>query len=116
MKIAKLAFAAVAVGTAAVSFKVGTATGTGAPFWRPPSSRAVPVPGTPVRLASANRSAARTMPLDAADAVIENYCKDCHNEQLLMGNVSFDGFQVGKAESRRALAEKAVKKLRTEMM
>ena len=116
MKIAKLAFAAIAVGTAAVSFKVGTATGTGAPFWRAPIRSVDARPErTPLRNASL-RARARTMPIDAADSVIENYCKDCHNEQLLMGNQSFDDFHVAKAYDRRAQAEKMIRKLRTEMM
>ncbi len=115
MRIAKLAFAAIAVGTAAVSFKVGTATGTGAPFWSAPVRPTTEAPGrTPIRNASLKNE--RTMPIADADSIIENYCKDCHNEQLLMGNQSFDGFEVGKAADRRAQAEKMIRKLRTEMM
>src|SRR5206468_1443583 len=109
----KLAFATVAVVTAVVSFKVGTATGTGAPFWKAPapsSRRATPV--VPV----SNRRTARRVSVEAANDVIENYCKDCHNDQLMLGNQSFDNFDVGKAEQHRLQAEKMIRKLRTEMM
>jgi hypothetical protein len=108
----KIAFATVAVVTAVVSFKVGTATGTGAPFWKAPA----PAIARSSVTASTHRPAPRMVSVQAANDVIENYCKDCHNDQLMLGNQSFDTFDVGKADERRPQAEKMIRKLRTEMM
>src|SRR5204862_4841923 len=70
---------------------------------------------TPVTRSS-SAHASRALPTEAANAIIENYCKDCHNDQLLLGNQSFDEFDVAKADKRREQAEKMIRKLRTEMM
>src|SRR5438309_338146 len=83
--------------------------GAGAPFWKAPafaSGRSA----TPLSLTS-NRRPARRVSVEAANDVIENYCKDCHNDQLMLGNQSFDSFDVGKAEQHRAQAEKMIRKL-----
>lgn len=107
----KIAFAMVAVGAAVVSFKVGTATGKNAPHWFAPAPRAESRPAPVLR-----SNVPRTMPVSAANDIIENYCKDCHNDQLLLGNQSFDTFDVAKADKSREQAEKMIRKLRTEMM
>ncbi|HEY4305028.1 MAG TPA: DUF1592 domain-containing protein [Gemmatimonadaceae bacterium] len=117
MKIAKLAFAAVAVGTAAVSFRVGTATGAGAPFWRASTARGDVRPTSPPAPKAGKRKvAAGTLPTEVAEGLIENYCRDCHNDQLQLGTQSFDSFTVAKAFTHREQAEKMIRKLRTEMM
>ena len=117
MKIAKLAFAAVAVGTAVVSFQVGTATGAGAPFWRASTARADVRPTSPPAATAGKRKvAAGTLPTEVAEGLIENYCRDCHNDQLQLGTQSFDSFTVAKAFTHREQAEKMIRKLRTEMM
>jgi hypothetical protein len=117
MKIAKLAFAAATVGTAVVSFRVGTATGAGAPFWRASTARVDARPVTPPKTATASkRTPPGTLPIEVAEGLIENYCRDCHNDQLRLGTQSFDSFTVAKAFGHREQAEKMIKKLRTEMM
>jgi hypothetical protein len=117
MKIAKLAFAAATVGTAVASFQVGTATGAGAPFWRASTARVDARPISPPAASTAgNKKAAGTLPIEVAEGLIENYCRDCHNDQLQLGTQSFDSFTVAKAFTHREQAEKMVRKLRTEMM
>src|SRR5689334_21205812 len=99
MKIAKLAFAAAAVGTAVASFQVGTATGAGVPFWRVTTARpdARPTSPPPSTAPRTRKAAAGTLPLEVAEGLIENYCRDCHNDQLQLGTQSFDSFTVAKA-------------------
>ena len=118
MKIAKLAFAAATVGTAVASFQVGTATGAGVPFWRATTARVSARPTAPPTSAvsSARKVPAGTLPIEVAEGLIENYCRDCHNDQLQLGTQSFDSFTVAKAFGHREQAEKMIKKLRTEMM
>ena len=117
MKIAKLAFAAATVGTAVASFQVGTATGAGAPFWRASTARVdARTTNPPASSAVKRKAAAGTLPIEVAEGLIENYCRDCHNDQLQLGTQSFDSFTVAKAFTHRAQAEKMIKKLRTEMM
>ncbi|HTI63162.1 MAG TPA: DUF1592 domain-containing protein [Gemmatimonadaceae bacterium] len=86
--------AAVTVVTVAASFGVGTITAT------PRNERPAP-------------SRAK---LDALNGVIDHYCTDCHNQQLLIGNMSLEGYDIGAATKVRAQSEKMIKKLRAEMM
>ena len=128
MRIAKVAFAAAAVGVGVVSFRVGTATGAGAPFWRAvaPRGSAEPVKPTPPparttaktvsKVTNVAKRAAATLPVATAEGLLENYCRDCHNDQLQLGTQSFDSFTVAKAFGHREQAELMIKKLRTEMM
>ena len=86
--------AAATLVTAAVSFGVGTVTGA------PRSERPAP-------------SRAR---IEALNGVIDHYCTECHNEQLLVGNLSLEGYDIGSATKERAKSEKMIRKLRAEMM
>lgn len=83
------------------------------------------LPAQPVRLASVPeplpaRSVAAAHPADLAPeqltAVVKRYCMVCHNSQLLTGNLSLEGFDVGAAPNRRETAEKMIRKLRAGMM
>ena len=87
-------FAAATLVTAAVSFGVGTVTGA------PRSERPAP-------------SRAR---IEALNGVIDHYCTECHNEQLLVGNLSLEGYDIASATKERAKSEKMIRKLRAEMM
>jgi hypothetical protein len=121
MKIAKFVFAAATVGTAIGSFQVGTATGAGAPFWRASTARIdarplSPPPEAEPTTAVKRKPPAGTLPIEVAEGLIENYCRDCHNDQLRLGTQSFDSFTVAKAFGHREQAELMIKKLRTEMM
>ena len=86
--------AAATVVTAAASFGVGTVTAT------PRTERPAP-------------SRAK---IEALNGVIDHYCTDCHNEQLLIGNMSLEGYDIGAAPKDRARSEKMIKKLRASMM
>lgn len=109
----KIVFAGVAVATAAVSFSVGTATGTRAPVTKPAAVHPVAVPAT------------RALSPKVANAVIEEYCIDCHDDQTRSGNdvaddgklgLSLEHFDVANATSRDHDAERVIRKLRAGMM
>jgi cytochrome c5 len=48
--------------------------------------------------------------------VVQKTCVVCHNDQLMTGNVSFQHFQVEKANENFVVAEKMIRKLRAGMM
>jgi hypothetical protein len=89
----KIVFATIASVTAAVAFTVGTAT-----------SERVPTVG------------ARGISTSALSTVIQRYCGSCHSPTQLKGNLSLKDFDVDSAHLRRDVAEKMVRKLRTQMM
>ncbi len=67
----------------------------------------------------AARPAAEAPDHDALNGVVQTYCQRCHNDRMLTGNFSLDGFDVGTAggETESALrAEKMIRKLRANMM
>jgi hypothetical protein len=49
-------------------------------------------------------------------AVVQRYCQVCHNDQLLTGNLSLEGFDVADPVARAETAEKVIQKLRARMM
>jgi hypothetical protein len=68
----------------------------------------------------ANREATRSadpavLPEDLT-AVVGNYCVVCHNDQLLTGNLTLQGFDVAEAVADAEVAEKMIRKLRLGMM
>ena len=87
----RLAFAATAAFTGALSFGVGSA-----------SARR---PAAPV-----------TISAEKLSEVIDQYCVDCHNPQDLRGNLSLEGFDVAKAAENTHTAERMIRKLRAQMM
>jgi hypothetical protein len=62
--------------------------------------------------------AAHAPALTAAEltAVVQKYCQVCHNDQLLTGNMSLNGFDVANPMARPEIAEKMIQKLRVGMM
>jgi hypothetical protein len=48
--------------------------------------------------------------------VVQKYCQVCHNDQLLTGNMSVQGFDVARPQDKADLAERMVVKLRAGMM
>ena len=48
--------------------------------------------------------------------VLDAYCIDCHSNDLKLGNLSLEGFDIGHADTARVKAEKMIRKLRAEMM
>jgi hypothetical protein len=122
----KLVVATVAVVTTSIAFSFGTATGSRAPRWIAPSPTRPtptkrPAAGAATRVASSAHPSypavgARGISMAALNGVIEQYCQDCHNEQLLTGNLSLEGFDVATANTRVPVAEKMIRKLRAQMM
>ena len=58
-------------------------------------------------------NAAPAVSSEALTAVVRQYCRVCHNEQLMTGNLSLDGFDVDAAGET---AERMIRKLRAGMM
>ena len=116
----KIVFASVAAVTAVVAFSVGTATGTKAPKYLPgtafltASHPKSPIRASRVPLARSDR--APTIPIGVLNSVVEHYCTDCHNEQLKVGNISLEGYDVAAAPTNLRTSEKMIRKLRAEMM
>jgi hypothetical protein len=63
-------------------------------------------------------AALRTAPPVDPDAVVQNFCVDCHNDQnkANTAGVSFDNFTVATLADHRELGERMVRKLRLGMM
>ena len=51
-----------------------------------------------------------------AQDVITRSCLGCHNDRALRGNLSLEGFEVGRAHRNAAVAEKVIRKLQAGMM
>ena len=62
------------------------------------------------------RPAAPPAAPDAAQAVIDETCRRCHNDRARYGNLSLDPFGVARAGDDRPLAEKIIRKVRTGLM
>jgi hypothetical protein len=57
-----------------------------------------------------------TMTFDEQDQTLTKYCRDCHNDGELAGELSLDTFVPARAADRAPIAEKMVRKLRAGMM
>jgi hypothetical protein len=108
----KVVFVSAAAATAALAFTVGTAIGGRVPpttiSRRPIAAPSLPHPtphATTPRISAA-----------ALNGVIQQYCGECHNDNLLTGNLSLDKFDVEKAYASDSTAERMVRKLRAQMM
>ena len=51
-----------------------------------------------------------------SNALITEYCVNCHNSRQLRGNLSLEGFDVAHATEKADVAEKMIRKLRAGMM
>ena len=123
----KVVFVSVSVVTAVLAFSVGTATGGRVPFSAMRSAESpVPVKKTPrrpkVRAPKPGEHApygpigSRGIAVSALNEVIQNYCTDCHNEQVMSGNLSLEKYDIDTASKRLAVSEKMIRKLRAQMM
>jgi hypothetical protein len=65
---------------------------------------------------AASAGPAPTIPISALNAVVDQYCTDCHNDQMMVGNLSLEHYDVAAAPTRLAASEKMIRKLRAEMM
>ncbi len=52
----------------------------------------------------------------ASDAVVQAYCVRCHNDRMLRGNLSLEGFTLDAAEETGDISELMIRKLRAGMM
>jgi hypothetical protein len=126
----KSLLAAVGILAAALSFTVGMSMSAPAPRAGSSPVPAVSVP-TALRLASMPGPGPRSprvhtrragdVPLtratfDALNDVLDVYCIDCHSDGMQLGNLTLEGFDIGRADTARLKAEKVVRKLRAEMM
>jgi hypothetical protein len=126
----KSLLAAVAVVTAALSFRIGMSIGDAAPHVSAAallaSAAGVSKPATTkphgrarTRAAHARRPSSAPdskATLDALNDVLDVYCIDCHSDGMQLGNLSLEGFDIGRADTARMKAEKVIRKLRAEMM
>ena len=66
----------------------------------------------------ANRTSDEAPDISSEDltTVVQTYCQVCHNDALLTGNLSLQGFDVAAASDRWETAERMIAKLRTGMM
>jgi len=125
----KSVLAAVAVLTVALSFKVGMGMGEAAPRPEASAIHASPIPtsGSSAALPSLTPRAMRAKrtrhtasasmaPYETLNEVIDAYCIDCHSNDLQLGNLSLEGFDIAHADTARLKAEKMIRKLRAEMM
>jgi hypothetical protein len=83
-----------------------------------PGHRTAPVaPPAPRRTQAPSAPVAPVAPDPAAQtAVIKQYCTGCHNDRAKAGELSLVSFDVAKAASNTAVAEKMIRKLRAGMM
>src|ERR1044071_9981484 len=123
----KLVVATVAVVTTALAASVGTAIGSFAPHTNTvraperPAASTRPAPRPKARTTTSahpsyRTTGARGISTAALNGVIETYCQDCHNENLMTGNLSLEKFDVAAADKNLVTAEKMIRKLRAEMM
>lgn len=118
----KFAFALVAAGTAALAFRVGTATASGHVPIHAVGADALMATRPPYRPTPKRKLRRATGPgsdkINALNDVVDTYCAACHNEQLMSthGNLNLDDFDVSKAFATRSTAEKMIRKLQAGMM
>ena len=100
-----------AAGLGVLLVLVGQTAATGAAW------RGEPAGTAPAALAlPATHAVAPDIPPEDLTAVVRQYCQVCHNDQLLTGNMSLEGFDVANPVPRAQTAEKVIQKLRVGMM
>ena len=126
----KSVLAGVAVLTVALSFRVGMSMGENAPrtgasaapspaVTRSESSAPTTNPAPRARRVNHVRRVASSTPIapfETLNEVIDAYCIDCHSNDLQLGNLSLEGFDIARADTARLKSEKMIRKLRAEMM
>ncbi len=110
----KVVFATTATVTAAIAFTVGTATGGRVPSWL--NHNTVPVRSVASAAHRNSAPATHRIPSKVLNDLVQTYCTDCHNDQQLSGNQSFDHFDIDSTPNRTAQTEKMIRKLRAQMM
>ena len=85
-------------------------TGLGGGMGAPGSGATLSPQGAPPAGSLAGLSSA------PSDDVVQEYCVRCHNDRMLRGNLSLEGFTLDAAEETGAVAEMMIRKLRADMM
>jgi hypothetical protein len=70
----------------------------------------------PKAIREATRSADPAVLPEDLTVVVGQYCVVCHNDQMLTGNLTLQGFDVAEAVADAEVAEKMIRKLRLGMM
>ena len=71
---------------------------------------------TPVMFAAPHAAIARDIEPEDLTAVVERYCQVCHNDRMLRGGMSLEGFDVENPMARTPTTERMIRKLRVGMM
>jgi len=69
-----------------------------------------------ILLAAGSRPAAAAPRSPDLNLAIEDSCVVCHNDTMLVGNLSLEAFDAARAEENAPVAEKVIRKLRAGMM
>ena len=70
----------------------------------------------PTQLVSGNAAVERLYSESMNDEIIQTYCVRCHNERMLRGNLSLEGFRMSTSHEEGETTEKMIRKLRAGMM
>src|SRR5688500_13761713 len=81
-----------------------------------PDARGPLARAAPPALRPAPSAAPVDISADVLTGVVQRYCQVCHNDQLLTGNLSLQGFDVAAASDKAEIAERMIRKLRAGMM
>ena len=65
---------------------------------------------------TASVSSGAPVPVEAAQAIVDEVCERCHTDTLRSGNMSLESFEVANASENAELAEKMIRKLHAGMM
>jgi hypothetical protein len=109
--------AAIAAASGILLLVAGTVADTREVWLQPARPRLAPVNVPPLKLIHSPRT--RTSPNISPEAlteVVRRLCAACHNDQLRIGNLSLQKFDVAKATESPETAEKMIAKLRAGMM
>ena len=68
------------------------------------------------RAPASGTAAANTMPVDAQNALVAQYCTSCHNDKTRSGGMTLTSLNLAHPDQNPELAEKVIRKLRAGMM
>ena len=68
------------------------------------------------RAPASGTAGANTMPVDAQNALVAQYCTSCHNDKTRSGGMTLTSLNLAHPDQNPELAEKVIRKLRAGMM
>src|SRR5215813_13355114 len=71
---------------------------------------------TAQRAPASGTAGANTMPVDAQNALVAQYCASCHNDKTRSGGMTLTNLNLAHPDQNVELAEKVIRKLRAGMM